>query len=122
MKLIQTAQKNLAVLGIAPHLSRRNSKTVMTNLVFDLTTISNVAYLFVEAKSLQEYAFGIYITSAIALVIFMHATIVFKKHSMFEPIGKLEQAIDESAYICLFSAVKNVWMFFLKHIYVHFRI
>lgn len=101
MKLFQTVQSNLEVLGVDVdrQQSRWNKKEVLICAVYVLVVVSNGVHFFLEAESLQEYAISIYVTSGIAATLFIHVTVVFKKHDLFKLIDKFEHAFNESEQI-----------------------
>lgn len=104
MKVLQTVQKNFAVLGINPKRinpkqSKSDGKIVMTWLILSLATTSSAIFLLVEAKTFQEYTNNIYSTSAGAVLATTFTIVIFKMEKLFESIDSLEDIIDKSELV-----------------------
>lgn len=90
MKLFQLVQENFVVLGICSNQPRFNRRSMAVFLFLELTTISAVAVLFLEASTFTDYLNTFYVISVVVASIVIFATLLSKKNELFELIHNIE--------------------------------
>lgn len=104
MKLFESFLRDCAVLGLGPHQSTAmmaskypfNRKIVQTCLILGSVTILSYSYLFLEAKTFQEYAMSVYVTSTFLLSIAAYLIFVWKNGSICELIDTARKITNDS--------------------------
>lgn len=100
MKIFQSIEDNLAILGISSYQSIQvqpfNTRNVTTLLVFGLSVISNCVFLFHVADSFMEYTKCVYVVSTLITSFICFAHLVLKMPKLFEFIKNFEQIVEES--------------------------
>lgn len=99
MKIFQTVQKNLAILGISSMQSNQafyNRKYLLYLLLSGSLIIMNCVFLIYVAKSFKEYTDSIYITS-VSIALFISLSFLIRRmRNLFEFIDNLEKIVDDS--------------------------
>lgn len=107
MKILQLAQRNCAFVGLIPLQSGTaattqqypiNRKSMQTFFVLCLALGSCGAYLSLEAKTFQEVAVSVYISSSLLLGFVAFVIFVWKNQSVFELIENGEKLIDAGEF------------------------
>lgn len=100
MKIFQSIQRCLAVLGLKSHDTIQthsiNIESVTSFLVFSMCIISNTVYLVREANSFFEYVESFYVTFAASISFEIFAFFTWKMTELFEFINNMETIIQHS--------------------------
>lgn len=99
MKILQLSQKNFEGLGISYQQSiqdspfnARNSKTLV---LFGLSIVLAIAYIFGVANGFEEYIASFYLIICLITNSVLCAIFVWKMPKLFESIQNLERIIGE---------------------------
>lgn len=84
MKLFQTVQEDLWLLGLRSNQSRKNRELAKTWLILILATVCGIAFLLFEAKTFQEYTMSLYITSSIVILDASLTVMILKKEAFLK--------------------------------------
>lgn len=95
MKIIQTGQRLLAILGINPNQSLANVKFFIAMIVY-ATDVSGQLILFHEANTFFEYANSIFLTSTITMAAVCFIITASIKALVFTAIDLFEKLIEKS--------------------------
>lgn len=98
MKLLQSGQHYLALLGIEPSGKFVNAKSVFATFVFFTNIGLNAAYLFYEANTFIEYANSIFLTATVTMVAIIFVIAVFHGPIAFVIIDLFEKLVEKSEY------------------------
>lgn len=99
MKQYKNIQKQFSLVGIDFNQSKcSREKAKRSFLIYGLAITSSVIFLAFEAKTLDEFANNVYITSATVMVYIFYAILVIKSDKLFEFIAKGEKFIDQSKW------------------------
>lgn len=100
MKILQVTQKNFATVGISATLSTRtyplNGQILLDFALLGLYFICYLMYTFFEAKTFAEYTQSIYLSSMIALIIFVLLIIISNVKRLFDVIIDAENLVNSS--------------------------
>lgn len=101
MEILQTVQKNYAILGISPphHSNQRlsfNKKVLFGFLSIGSLIFSQAMFIFYVASGFMEYMDSICAISATIVVFICFATIVLRKTKLFEMIENIKKQIGAS--------------------------
>lgn len=96
MKIFQNIQKNWAKEGFGADQSSFNNMNIRHLFIFLSAIILQFAYLFHEAKSLEEYMLCIFMLVAEVSIFIDFLNTVFKKAQIFQLIDDLQTLTDES--------------------------
>lgn len=101
MKIFQTVQEQLAIVGICSSNQSIqklsfNKRIVFGFFVFGCQIVSHFVYTFHVANEFMEYMQCICATSGSILILIGFTAIVFGKAALFESINNIEQVIDSS--------------------------
>lgn len=99
MKLFQTGQKYMAMMGIYPTQSLINVNFFLTIFASAINIIANWAFLVFEASSFREYTNSIFITSTITMIVMCEIYFTLKKSRIFAVIALCENQIAKSELI-----------------------
>lgn len=98
MKLAESGQKCLAMLGIAPNQSLKNTK-FLSALFFNVENVSgNLAFLFYEANEFSEYANSTFLATTITMAAICLVIMAWNKTSIFATFDFGEKLIRESEW------------------------
>lgn len=106
LKLFVTIQEECAIIGIAPQNRPINRRSLPLLLMDGFTIVSSGAYFFIEAKSLQEHAESIFVSTTIIAISAEFAFVLFKMRQFFYCLNEAEQIIESSAFWHFFSIMK----------------
>lgn len=109
MKIFETIQKHLAILGINPNEShlRHNWKISLGFFVFGLCIILNVIFIFsIENVTLMNYMEFFNVSTSLILVCHSMATIVLQRVELFEFIDSIEKLVNKSKSNSIFCNFK----------------
>lgn len=108
MKIFQTIQKNHAKVGISPTQNRAvNKRIVVTFLLFGLTFVSSVTFLFRDANTFIDYSNNMYITTGQAMIFIVYAIVTFNMVKLFGSIDNLEELINQSKFGMSYSCINS---------------
>lgn len=98
MKVLQTVQNNLEIIGISSIQSKQkiyNRKALLYLLLCGTLIIMNCVFLIDVAQSFKEYTDSIYITSVSVAVFFSLLLLISRMANLFELIDNFEKLVDE---------------------------
>lgn len=102
MKILELTQKNFATVGVTAHLAHQpypiNAKISIGFLILSSYFICNFVFAFCDAKTFTEYTQSIYVTSAVALIIFCAVVLVLNVKKLFKLIKDCEIIVNTSEY------------------------
>lgn len=99
MKLLKTIRENHAFLGISSNQTlQSNVKIVVTALFYGTGFTLSTVYLCREASTFAEYINNMYITTGLALAIFIHTIVVFQMDDFFEFVNECDVTFGTSKY------------------------
>lgn len=115
MKILQTIQKQYAILGISSsNQSIQKMDSLLIRLFFDIfllsfgyVIVSQLVYIFHVASNLMEYMESICTIAAYIITFASFVAIDFRKTTLFECIDKIEQLIDTSEWFFIL----NLWFY-----------
>lgn len=110
MKILQTVQNNLEILGISSIQSKQafcNGKVLLCLLLCGLLIVMNCVFLIDVAQSFKEYTDSIYITSVSVAVFSSLVFFIGKMSKLFEMIDSFEKIVDESKYTPFMIMMNN---------------
>lgn len=94
MKLFQSIQRGLALVGLTSYQSRQKNpfsrKILITTFSYTLTVISFDVYLFCVARTFWEYTENIYTNSQLTVAVFCYIIVVFKMKNIFQGFNECE--------------------------------
>lgn len=99
MKIFETVQNNLEILGISLTQSKQsfyNGKASLYLLLSGTLIIMNCVFLIDVAQSFKEYTDSSYITSVSVAVFFSLLFLISRMANLFELIDNFEKVVDES--------------------------
>lgn len=118
MKLLQGVQTNLLIVGICSNPTQASStkiKLIIPLFVFGLTT--SAIYLCHDANTFLEYSSSMYITTALAMTIFVYVIFIVNMSKLFDLISECQELLDQSKsirfkanWICDYNWIAN-WYF-----------
>lgn len=98
VKVLQQVQKNLAAIGISSDLISQaypfNRKILMVVIMICYGCTSSSLYIFLEAKTFDEYTQSIYIFSACVLISIIFIITYSKLRDIFQFIDSLENVMN----------------------------
>lgn len=96
MKIIQSGQKYLAMLGIGPNQSLKNVK-FLSAISFYVENISgNLAFLFYEANTFYEYANSTFLATTITTAAICFVIVASNKQLIFASIDLGNDLVEKS--------------------------
>lgn len=102
MKILQSAQRDLAVLGLGPRQFAQKFPLNGINAYafFILFSMLNSASLFllIEAKTFQELTYSVYAISSIILVLVVYVLAWWKLDQFYTLVKHVERIIDQSRF------------------------
>lgn len=105
MKIFQSAEKRLAVLGLTPNQSLKthpfNRKILVGSLVFAVSILTQFAFLFRFAHTFMEYTASAYLIANTVSTTVCFVAIIFNMRKLFDIIVGFEQIVNMSKWICL---------------------
>lgn len=124
MKIFRVVQQHYAILGVSsshqPNQKYRlNRREVFSFFILGCLMISHFVYIFRVASGFMEYMECICSTSTCIIAAICFAAVVFRKTTLFERVGDIEQFIDasESVFKLLLVVLPilypNIWFGFL---------
>lgn len=105
MKVLQQAQKNLAIYGIGPHRRLFNLRNLLAILLFGMGTTLSCMHLFCEVKTLEEYAESIFMTVSFVAVTSNFIYIVYKMHRIYDCFDEAEKMINDREFCGSFCTI-----------------
>lgn len=100
IKVLQIAQKNFARIGICPIVVSKpyafDRKVLMITFLICSSAISDLMYIFHEAKSFSEYTRSIYMCFVCILETFIYGCTFLEAKKLFEIIEFGENFINTS--------------------------
>lgn len=113
MKCFELIQYYFAIVGIdSQHANQKcllNQRNVMVIIIFGLTFICKIVYLFHGVKTLVEYTESLYVVSTLVATILAFAIIIWKMPKLFEFIDNFENTIEERKWISTCFGVRPVF-------------
>lgn len=98
MKIAQTAQDCLAMLGIRRNQNLANVNFLVTELIFFTTVASELCFLFNEAYTFREYTLVIFWTSTYSMAAVCFTLVGKCRVHIFKMIDLGEEIIEMSEY------------------------
>ena len=99
MKIFQQIQKDFAIYGIGSHQKPFNMRNWMVIFMFSLSIILNIFYFIFDAKTFDEYAKSILITTAMINAASIFVFLILNMQTMFDIINDGEQLINDSQLV-----------------------
>lgn len=96
MKILQSAQFFLDILGIRPKQSLANVNFFMVEFSFCTTVTSSLLFLIYEAKTFYEYTLAIFESSTYAMAAMCFTILAKEKRRLFKTIDLVEEIIEKS--------------------------
>lgn len=100
MKILQTIQMNLAIMGMCSNptqASNRKIKLIFSMFVSGLTV--STIYICYDASTFLEYSFSMYVMTAHALITVIYAIAIFNMSKLFDLISQCQELYEESKSI-----------------------
>lgn len=98
MKLFQSGQKYLSILGVSPSESLINVKFVTVIFAKAIDISLNVIFPIFEASSFHEYTNSIFLTSTVTMVSVCFVLSVLKISNFFALIDLFEKCFERSEF------------------------
>lgn len=98
MKILQTVQTNLAVLGFERNLRPFNKRQMFWFFEGLLSSTTFVIYLLFEASSPKEYMDSIFMIVIGTLMTISHFSMILETETIFVLIDKIENIINASEF------------------------
>lgn len=99
MKLLQSVVRDFVVLGLGPHqLTQKypiNRENVQELSIQFLAFSHCSAYLFLDAKTFEDYTLSVYVCTTLILLILVYMIFMWKNRSICELIVNAEKMIDK---------------------------
>lgn len=96
MKVAESGQKYLAMLGIGPNQSLKNAK-FLSAIFFNVENVSgNLAFLFYEANTFSEYTNSTFLATTITMAAICFVIIASKKSLIFATIHLGNDLVEKS--------------------------
>lgn len=103
MKIFQTIQKSLKVLGIQRQQSgefhRFTLKNVFISILCALSIVSSGAYSLYEAENYSEYLDSIYAVLGLSVCSAFYGMFLWKMANVFRLIANFEQQVQKRKFI-----------------------
>lgn len=100
MKVLQTSQKYIAILGISPEQSKQtiysNHKILMGFILLGYSLVGHLMYLINEVSTFGQCVECICATFAPIVITTCFASMVFRMSILFESIDNIESLIETS--------------------------
>lgn len=96
LKILQSAQRNFATVGISSKAHPLNTKLLIGFLILVSYLICNLVFAYVKAKKFTEYTHSSYILSVVFLTIFVLITIILNVEKLFQVINDCESLTNTS--------------------------
>lgn len=100
MRILKTLKRKFAILGICSIGTRqtydKRNKLLIGFLIFGISSILHCVFLFGVAKTFEEYANSIYMTTMTISISAVYSIVVWKTEKLFQFIKGCEQIINES--------------------------
>lgn len=100
MKIFQTVEKKLAILGFTPNQSLEtnllNKKILMGALILAVSILSLFAFLFRLANTFMEYTKSAYLIATTIATIVCFVSVVFKMQNLFDIMVGFRQIVNMS--------------------------
>lgn len=103
MKIFQTAEKKLAILGFTPIQSLKthpfNRRILMGSFIFTVSILSRFAFLFRLANTFMDYTESAYLIATTISISVCFVSVIFEMQKLFDIIDGFEQIVDMSKWI-----------------------
>lgn len=102
MKILQSALRGYAVLGLGQHKSTQkyplNKENLQTLIILCIAISSTSVYLFHEAKTFQDYTVSVYTSSSVIHGFVGYVIFIWKNQPICELIENVQKALNESEF------------------------
>lgn len=96
MKLVQSAQNYLAILGICSNQSLSNWNFFVAELIITMRFCTDLGFIIFEAKTFREYTYITLFASTTVMAAACFTIFATKKAHFFKMIEIVEQLIEKS--------------------------
>lgn len=101
MKIFQTVQRNLAVLGFTPNQRQSNRWQLDWREIFGVAkcsadTVTIAAYVFTQAESIEEYMDSIFALIVLVSITISYISVIVRNDTLFRMIETAEDEVNLS--------------------------
>lgn len=105
MKLVQSAQSYLTMLGMNPNQRLVNVNFFVAELIIATNVTLNWLFLIYEANTFREYTNAIFLTSTITIAAVCFTIFATESEHIFNMINIGEKLIEKSEQIIIVNAL-----------------